>query len=98
MSDRIRALLNSLGTTATETQQRADFYKQLKKLSQEGHPSGLFVELSNLGPTTIFSAPSHEKPILEPSNREPQTPTASTDNRNDESKPAPFAKEQLGNL
>jgi len=38
------------------------FVQRLKRLSQQGHPSGKFVKGSNLGPIIIMSPTSHEKP------------------------------------
>jgi hypothetical protein len=82
------------------------FYKQLKKWSQEGHPSGEDVELSNQGPITVFSTPSFAEARSKQSTSatgadtdgQPQTSTASTDDSNEESRQAPLSKEQLGNL
>jgi len=62
MPDIFEALRNFGATTETERPPNGHFWRYLKKLSQEGHPSGESVELSNQGQTTIFSTPSFEKP------------------------------------
>jgi hypothetical protein len=88
--------------------ERKAFWERLKKLSIEGHPSatGRFVEGGPIGPITIFSTPSFEKPRSEPPPDEtetamdggPQPASASTDSSNDASQPAPLSKEQLRSL
>ena len=62
MTDIIEEARNFRVTGQTETQSNADFYKFLKRLSQEGSPSGEDVDLSNQGPFTIFSPAPSEKP------------------------------------
>jgi hypothetical protein len=56
---------NSPETTPTGTPPNETLDQRLKRLSQEGHPSGKFVKGSNLGPISIFSTPQYAPPTSE---------------------------------
>lgn len=60
MSNDMENKPSSPETTKAEMLPNETFWQELKRLSKEGHPSGKFVDGTNLGPISVFSTPKYE--------------------------------------